>query len=118
MKQRDDYFYLLIMCERMEQLNKILSGRNKQDLIEDMTLQFAVLHLLETIGEASMHLSDGAKKSYPKVFWGQVRGLRNRIAHEYFEINLQIIWDSAKKNIPQLQKTVQRLLKRFSRVDL
>jgi uncharacterized protein with HEPN domain len=82
-----------------------LSKFKKDELIQD-----GVIRNIEIIGEACNHLSDDFKKSYPEIPWREIKTMRNRLTHEYWYINLTIVWNTAKKDIPSLIKSLQRYL--------
>lgn len=62
------------------------------------------------IGEAVNHIPDAIKKKYPEVPWDQVRGMRNRISHEYFSIDETTLWRTARERLPAFKIQVQKIL--------
>lgn len=70
----------------------------------------AVVRNLEIIGEATKNLPDEVLTMMPEVEWGKVIGLRNIIAHAYFGVNDQILWDVVQNKIPVLKQAVDRLM--------
>lgn len=62
----------------------------------------AVMHNLMIIGEASNHISDATQQQMPSIEWRKITGLRNIIAHEYFGIDTDIIWDVVQNKVPEL----------------
>lgn len=62
------------------------------------------------MGEAACNLSDDLRLSNPQVPWRQMIGLRNRVIHAYFEVNLQIIWEIIKGDIPTLKQEIKHIL--------
>jgi len=64
----------------------------------------AVIRNLEVIGEASSHLPDEVKEQYEDVPWDMMRGIRNILVHEYFGIDLEIVWKTVKEDLPVLKK--------------
>lgn len=80
---------------------------SKNDFFNDKRTQQAVIMSLIIIGEAATKVMDNYAKfaqSHPQVPWQNMRGMRNRIAHGYFEINLDIVWDTVQKALPELLK--------------
>lgn len=65
-------------------------------------VQAAVIRELEIIGEAARTISDATKLHYPNIPWAQILGMRNRIAHEYLRVDLEIVWQTVQKDIPAL----------------
>ena len=76
----------------------------------DETLQRAVLHALQTIGEASTGLSDQTRSGIPSVPWTQVHAMRNRIVHGYFGIDLEAVWLTAIHDVPKMVAPVREYL--------
>ncbi|HXB68104.1 MAG TPA: HepT-like ribonuclease domain-containing protein [Candidatus Acidoferrales bacterium] len=70
----------------------------------------AVLHHLTVIGEAISRLSVELRDRYPEVPWPQIIAVRHRIVHAYFDLDWQILWDSATGDIPQLRRQVLDIL--------
>lgn len=70
-------------------------------------MQEAVMRQIEIIGEASNMVSDEFQEKRPELPWFQMRGIRNKIVHDYRGINLQIIWDTVKIDLPALKKQVE-----------
>jgi len=68
------------------------------------------MHQIEIIGEASNNVSDKFQELHPELPWMFMRAIRNKIVHDYREINLNIIWDTAKNDLPPLKKQVRKLL--------
>jgi uncharacterized protein with HEPN domain len=77
----------------------------KNDLVID-----AVLRNLEIIGEASKNIPVAVRRSYPDVPWEQVYGMRNILIHEYFGVDVTIVWHTAKKHLPVLKKQMENIL--------
>jgi uncharacterized protein with HEPN domain len=75
----------------------------------DEMLQVWVIHHLQVIGEAARGLSQGVKNRCPEVQWPQIVALRNILVHEYFGLNLHQVWTMAHKDLPELEKQIQRL---------
>jgi uncharacterized protein with HEPN domain len=77
----------------------------KNDFLKDKRTQQAVVMSLIVIGEAATKVMDGYAefaRSHPHLPWRNMRGMRNRIAHGYFEINLDVVWDTVQTALPQL----------------
>lgn len=70
----------------------------------------AVIRNFEIIGEASKHIPDSITNKYPEIPWKKMYGLRNAVTHEYFGIDYEMIWEIAKKELPQNYSDLQRLI--------
>lgn len=82
-----------------------VEGLVKDEFLADKRTQQAVIMSLVIIGEAATKVMDGFvefTKAHPEVPWRSMRGMRNRIAHGYFDINLEVVWDTTQAALPQL----------------
>jgi uncharacterized protein with HEPN domain len=61
-----------------------------------------VIHLLQTIGEASRKVGEAWRRDHPEIQWPKIVGMRNRIVHDYRNVNIDIVWDIATTEIPLL----------------
>jgi len=66
---------------------------------------------LEIIGEAAKNLSKGLKKKYRNMPWKELAGVRDRLIHQYFGVNFEIIWTIAKKELPELARQIDAIPK-------
>lgn len=84
-----------------------VDGLSKGDFLEDKRTQQAVIMSLIIIGEAATKVMDGYAEftqAHPEVPWRSMRGMRNRIAHGYFDINLDVVWETVQTALPELLK--------------
>jgi uncharacterized protein with HEPN domain len=84
-----------------------VEGLTKEDFLEDKRTQQAVIMNLIIIGEAVTKVMDGYAefaRAHAQVPWRNMRGMRNRIAHGYFDINLDVVWDTMQTALPELLK--------------
>ena len=79
-----------------------------------MPYQDAIVRKLEIIGEASNNISKELKDKYPNVPWREIKALRNIMAHEYFGLNFNTIWNVLTTKIPLLHKQIKDILKELS----
>ena len=106
-----DYFILLSMLETVEKIIRYTSGyQSAEDLYNnDRDFDAAMMNFI-VIGEESGKLSDEFKTSNEQVNWFKISGLRNIIAHHYFGINVDIVWEIIRVDLPQLQEELKKLL--------
>ena len=93
MTRHDDPFYLEGIKEHVAAIKSYLPN-SKATFLGDEKTQDAVLMRLLALGEEIGHLSDEFKNQHPKLHWYNVIGLRNRIAHGYFEVDPELIWET------------------------
>lgn len=81
----------------------------KEFLLSEQTID-AVLRNFEIIGEASKNIPAGVRNRHPEVPWKRMIGLRNIVVHEYFGVDLKIVWQIAAKNLPLVRPVIDKLL--------
>ncbi len=104
--------YLDHMLEAIGLIRSYVEGFSKEDFLADRRTQQAVILNIVVIGEAATKLADEYPKFvalHPDVQWKSMRGMRNRMAHGYFDINLDIVWDTIQQSIPALGLQIQQL---------
>lgn len=97
--------YLDHMIEAARQVCDYLEGMSKEGFLDDKRTQQAVILNLIIIGEAATKLlkdHESFLDRYPEVPWRSMKGMRNRIAHGYFDINLDVVWETALTALPRL----------------
>lgn len=102
MSRREDRPWLLHMLEAAEKALEFAQGKSRADLQNDQMLAFALIRCLEIIGEAATHLSADAKSRIDRIPWPQVVGMRNRLIHAYFDVDLDRVWDTLSEDLPPL----------------
>lgn len=85
--------------------------KSRADLDSDDVLAMATVHLIELVGEASHTVSQALKEKYPGIPWGPISGTRNRLAHGYIDVDMDIIWAIVTGDLPPLIKQLKRLLR-------
>lgn len=103
-------FYLDHIREQTTYLIETSAGLTKDEFLNDKTLILAFERSLEIIGEAVAKIDDEFKDAHPEVPWRMIRGLRNVVAHVYWAVDYDIIWNVVEAEIPALQTQVDILL--------
>ena len=99
--------YLEHMQQAATDACSFVDGMGKEDFLEDKRTQQAVIMSLIIIGEAATKIMDAYAEftqTHSEVPWRSMRGMRNRIAHGYFDINLDVVWDTVRMALPELLK--------------
>jgi len=99
--RRDDALFLdiLIAARKIQQFTFEMT---KTDFNENQMAQSAVIREFQVIGEAARLVSINSQTQYTQIEWHKIAGMRNRMVHEYFRIDLDIVWDTVQKEIPAL----------------
>jgi uncharacterized protein with HEPN domain len=91
---------------------RFTQNRTRQDLDHDRQLAWALVKAIEIVGEAAGQLSEEAQASFPNIPWQKMTGMRNRLVHAYFEINLDILWKTVIEGLPPIIEELQTVLTR------
>jgi len=112
MSKREWRLFLEDMLESIGLLNNYVEGMEFSGFKKDRKTVDAVVRNLEIIGEASRFIPEPVKQKYLDVDWKGIIGLRNRIAHEYFGVDLAVIWNIVKQELPKLEAQVKHILEK------
>ncbi len=107
---KKDSVYLEHILEAVSDIEKFLQGISEQEFFHNKEKQYAVLRALEIVGEATKNLSVELKAKSPDVDWKNIAGMRDKLIHAYFGINLPLIWETVKKDLLPLKKEAQKIL--------
>ena len=88
-----------------------VQGLEKETFLHDETLKRAFVRSLEIIGEAVKQLPNDIKQRYSHLEWRAMAGMRDRLIHGYFGVDYDIVWDVVTNKIPELQQTVEHILR-------
>lgn len=97
------------ILDAINDIEDFIDNKGFEEFLSDRMLQSACIHQLEIIGEASNHFSGDFFEKYDFVEWSDIVGLRNLLIHEYFGVDLSIVWQVIIKDIPQLKKNIQKI---------
>ncbi|MBE9009734.1 DUF86 domain-containing protein [Pseudanabaenaceae cyanobacterium LEGE 13415] len=84
--------------------------QGKENFDQDQLIQVWIAYHLQMIGEAARATSEDLKLRFPNVPWAQVIGLRNVLVHEYFRVNVEIVWAVVEEDLPNLKQQVELIL--------
>jgi len=109
---RDEIMYLQDIAENCKKILRFTKGFTQPDLIQDEKTYDTVVRNLEIIGEAAKHIPENLRKQLPDIEWRKAAGLRDMLAHAYFGIDNDILWDVVQNKVPELAESVNTFLKR------
>jgi len=111
---RDEIMYLRDIAESCARIQRYTQGLTQVGLVQDERTYDAVVRNLEVIGEAAKHISDNLRGQMPDIEWRKVASMRDIIAHVYFGIDNDILWDVVQNKIPRLVHSIDSFLYRGS----
>ena len=109
MSKRDPGVLLEDILLAIQKISRYTSQMDHDAFLADDLVIDAVARNLEIIGEATRQLPEDFRRNHAEVAWTQIAGLRNRIVHDYFGLDLEIIWEIIQHNLPELEKQVRAL---------
>ncbi|MCM2332373.1 MAG: DUF86 domain-containing protein [Anaeromyxobacteraceae bacterium] len=110
MSRHDDSVRLRHMLDAAVKAVALTAERSKAQVAADEIGQLALARLLEIVGEAAGKVSPEYRAAHPELPWAEMSGLRNRLAHAYFDIDLDVLLDIVAKDLPPLIRQVEGLL--------
>ena len=109
MSIQDDKTRIKHMLDAAQKAIAFVNNRTFQDLENDEILALALVKLIEIIGEAASRLSKEYQANHPQIPWSAIIGMRNRLVHAYFDINLKILWQTTQEDLPSLIDELNKL---------
>jgi uncharacterized protein with HEPN domain len=106
---KDDRVYLEHIRDALDDVSTY-TNVGREAFIAERMRQDATLRKLQVIGEAVKNLSEDAKSRQPQIPWKQIAGMRDKVIHDYFGVNLEIVWAALEKDLPELKIAVDALL--------
>ncbi|MEK6913051.1 MAG: DUF86 domain-containing protein [Nanoarchaeota archaeon] len=107
--EKDDLIFIKHILESIEAIENFSEGMLKEELISNRLKQSAITREIEIIGEASKNLSDYFKNKHKEIEWKHIIGTRDILIHHYFGVDLNILWNITKKDLPNLKKKLEKI---------
>ncbi|NJK28683.1 MAG: DUF86 domain-containing protein [Acaryochloris sp. SU_5_25] len=101
------------MIEVGLEIETFTEGMSFDEFQADLKTVRAVLYSLALIGEAAASLLPEVEAAYPEIPWADIRGIRNVVIHEYFRVDLDIVWEAVHQDLPSLIQQLEHLLNRL-----
>lgn len=101
------------ILDSIKKIEKYIKDLKYSDFENNDLIVDAVVRNLEIIGEAARNIPENVRQANPNVPWSRMIGLRNVTVHEYFGLDLSVIWEIARKNLPETKQSVVKLLKKI-----
>lgn len=109
MTQKDDLAFIMHILDSINAIEKFSKGLTKDKLTSNRLKQSAIIREIEIIGEAVKNISEQLKQKFPEVEWKNIAGTRDKMIHHYFGVDLNIVWDIVKKDLPSLRKKIEHI---------
>ncbi len=109
--QRDESVYLRHVLDAIVRIESYLQGIDKEAFLQHNLIQDGVIRQLEIIGEAVKRLAEELRAKHPRVPWQDIAGMRDKLIHGYFGVDLEKVWLTAQDDLPTLKAEVTEMLK-------
>ncbi len=109
---RDPYLYIEDILTSIKKIKRYTAGMSFRDFIRDEKTIDAVLRNLEIIGEAAKNVSEEIRQKCPQIPWKEIAGMRSRLIHAYFGVDLEIVWQTIVSDLPKLESELFKVMKR------
>ena len=113
--QRDYNLYLEDILEAINKIERYSRDISYAEFLDSELVIDGIIRNLEIIGEAIKEIPQETKDKYPDIDWKRIIGLRDIVAHRYFGIDTEIIWDIIKNKISELKKCVKEILESLNK---
>ena len=107
---RHENALLLDMLMAAREAQDMARGATLSDFRQNRTLQLAIVKAVEIVGEAASRVGADTKQAHPDIPWAEIVGMRNRLVHGYFDINLVRVWETVEQDIPRLIAQLEGLV--------
>jgi len=108
---KKDIFYIKDIKNSLEKIFKYTNSLSYEDFIDDEKTRDAVERNLEIIGEAVKKLSNELKSRHPNIPFKQIAGMRDKLIHDYFGIDYEIVWHTIQNKLPEFFKLIDEIIK-------
>ena len=110
MSKRSPEDYLKDILEAIDRAIQYVSNLDYSDFLSDTKTQDAVIRNIEIIGEAVKNIPQELKAAHPDIAWKNMSGIRNKLIHEYFGVNTDIVWGVVKEDLQDLSKKIKVMI--------
>ena len=115
MTEKNDLAFIEHILDSIKAIKEFSRGIRKVELISSRLKQSAIVREIEIIGEAVKNLSEQLKSKYKNIEWREIAGTRDKMIHHYFGVDLNIVWNIIKKDLPVLRKKIKEIKEELTR---
>lgn len=105
-----DLIRLRHILDAARKATRFAEGRSREDLDTDEMLNLSLVRLLEIIGEAARAVSPAFREAHQEIVWRKMVGMRDRLIHGYFDVNLDVVWETVTEDLPGLIVALEKFV--------
>lgn len=113
--KKDYSVFLKHILESIQEIEKYTRSISIDDFAEDIKTQDAVMRRMEIIGEAVKNLSNDFKNKHKNINWKEIAGMRDVLIHEYFGVDIDVVWGTVIKDLPELKGKIVEILENLEK---
>ncbi|MEQ8757678.1 MAG: DUF86 domain-containing protein [Coleofasciculus sp. G1-WW12-02] len=113
MTKRQVEDYLQDILDAVAAIEQFTAGIDFEAFSQNLEKVFAVSRAMEIIGEAVKRVPDSVRNQYPDIPWRDIAGMRDKLIHDYFNANVEIIWQAVQEDVPQLKMMISEVLRKI-----
>lgn len=113
--KRDIALYIKDILKNMDKAGRFIKDITYEDFASDEKTNYAVVRCVEIIGEAAKNIPENIRRKYPDIPWKKMAGMRDKISHFYFGIDMKKVWLAVKRDIPKIKPQIRKILKDISK---
>lgn len=108
--KREYVDYLRDILDAIDKAEQFTEGMNLSAFEADDKTIFSVIRALEIIGEATKKLPDSLTGRHPEIPWREIAGMRDKVVHDYFGVNIRRVFETIRQDLPALRQSIARML--------
>jgi uncharacterized protein with HEPN domain len=114
--KKDDIVYIRHILDAISRIEEYTKEVGYENFMSNNLIQAGVVREIEIIGEATKRLSRGIREKYPDIPFKKMAGMRDKLIHDYFGVDLDAVWKTVEKDIPSLKKEIKNLFEKEENV--